>query len=93
LFFVWVPSAEVSIQRVRERVAQGGHGIPEDTIRRRYQRGLENFFHLYQPLTDGWEFYDNDNPKEPKLIAMGNGTMELVTDDLLWEKIKGPVKR
>jgi predicted ABC-type ATPase len=47
LFFVWVPSAEVSIQRVRERVVQGGHGIPEETIRRRYQRGLENFFQLY----------------------------------------------
>ena len=46
LFFVWVPSAEVSISRVRERVLLGGHGIPEETIRRRYQRGLENFFRL-----------------------------------------------
>jgi hypothetical protein len=44
-------------------------------------------------LTDGWEFYDNDNPKEPNLIAMGNGTMELVANDLLWEKIKKQVKR
>src|SRR5437763_15038504 len=68
LFFVWVPSADVSISRVRERVIQGGHGIPEDTIRRRYQQGLENFFRLYQPLADSWEFYDNDNEKEPVLI-------------------------
>ena len=93
LFFVWVPSAEVSISRVRGRVKLGGHGIPEDTIRRRYQRGLENFFRLYQPLADSWEFYDNDNEKEPKLIAVGNGTMELVADENLWGRIKKQVKQ
>jgi predicted ABC-type ATPase len=91
LFFVWVPAAEVSIHRVRNRVMLGGHGIPEETIRRRYLRGLENFFRLYQPLTDGWEFYDNDNPQEPKLIALGNGTMELAEDDALWAGIKRQV--
>ncbi len=37
LFYVWVPSAEVSIQRVRERAFQGGHGVPEEIIRRRYE--------------------------------------------------------
>ncbi len=47
LFFVWVPTAEVSIRRVSRRVNLGGHGIPVETIRRRYQRGLENFFRLY----------------------------------------------
>jgi predicted ABC-type ATPase len=91
LFFVWVPAAEVSIHRVRKRVMLGGHGIPEETIRRRYLRGLDNFFRLYQPLTDGWEFYDNDNPQEPKLIALGNGTMELAEDDALWGSIKRQV--
>jgi len=91
LFFVWVPAAEVSIHRVRKRVILGGHGIPEETIRRRYQRGLDNFFRLYQPLTDGWEFYDNDNPQEPTLIALGNGTMELAEDDALWASIKRQV--
>ena len=92
LFFAWVPSAEVSIRRVRRRVLLGGHGIPEETIRRRYQRGLENFFRLYRPLTDGWEFYDNDNEKEPTLVAMGNSTMELIADETLWKKIKEQVK-
>lgn len=91
LFFVWVPSAEVSIHRVGKRVVLGGHGIPEETIRRRYRRGLENFFRLYQPLADGWEFYDNDNPSEPRLIALGNSTMELAEDDVLWARIKAQV--
>lgn len=42
LFFLWVPSPEICVRRVHERVQQGGHGIPEETIFRRYQRGLEN---------------------------------------------------
>ncbi len=91
LFYVWVPSAEVSINRVRKRVLLGGHGVPEETIRRRYKRGLENFFRLYQPLADNWEFYDNDNPNEPELVAMGNGTMALAEDDSLWARIKAQV--
>ena len=90
LFYVWVPSAEVSIQRVRERVIQGGHGIPADTIRRRYKR-TQNFLRLYRPLADNWEFYDNTALKEPRLVAIGNGTMELADDEMFWAKIKAQV--
>ena len=92
LFFVWVPSPEVSIGRVRRRVELGGHSVPEETIRRRHARGLDNFFRLYQPLADSWEFYDNDNRTEPRLIAIGNGTMELVDDVQFWAQIKARVK-
>lgn len=92
LFFVWVPSAEVSIRRVRERVALGGHGIPEDTIRRRYQRGLANFFRLYQPLADSWQVYDNESKLEPRLLAEGSGIIVKVTDELLWTRITESVK-
>jgi predicted ABC-type ATPase len=91
LFFVWVPSADVSIARVRRRVILGGHGVPDETIRRRYQRGLANFFTLYRPLAESWEFYDNDNEKEPRLIAMGDSTIELAADELLWMTIKKQV--
>ena len=89
----WLEPADVSIRRVRRRVVLGGHGVPEETIRRRYQRGLENFFHLYQPLADSWEFYDNDNEVEARLIALGCGTMELADDATLWGKIKEQVRR
>jgi predicted ABC-type ATPase len=91
LFYIWVPAVEVSIGRVRERVLLGGHGIPEETIRRRYRRGLDNFFRLYQPLVDGWQFYANDNPTEPKLIAEGAGTLERVKDIDLWKSARKQV--
>jgi len=59
LVFLWLSSADVAVQRVAERVSRGGHDIPEETIRRRYQRGLVNFFSLYQPLADAWQMVDN----------------------------------
>jgi predicted ABC-type ATPase len=40
LVFLWLPSAELALARVRERVRLGGHDVPIDTIRRRYLRGL-----------------------------------------------------
>jgi predicted ABC-type ATPase len=43
-------------------VRQGGHHIPEDTIRRRFSTGRENFENLYAPLVDAWALYDNAGP-------------------------------
>lgn len=93
LFYVWVPSADVSVKRVRRRVMLGGHDVPEVTIRRRYHRSVENFFRLYKPLADSWEFYENEKLKSPRLIAIGNATMELPEDEDLWAKIKVQVTK
>ena len=57
--FLWLPSPEMSIARVAERVRSGGHYVPDAVVYRRYQRGLSNFFNLYKPLADQWRFYDN----------------------------------
>lgn len=88
LFFLWVPSPEICVERVRRRVEQGGHGIPEETIHRRYQRGLYNFFRIYSPLADVWQMFDNSSPHEPRLIAQGIDKMVMEQDTSLWQKIK-----
>jgi predicted ABC-type ATPase len=49
LAFLWLPSPEMAVARVAERVCRGGHDVPEAVIRRRYARGLQNFFRLYRP--------------------------------------------
>jgi hypothetical protein len=59
LYFLSLPSADVAVERVRQRVRQGGHDIPEDTIRRRFMSGLALFQGVYKPLVDGWVLYDN----------------------------------
>lgn len=60
LHFIEVPSAEFAVERVRERVRQGGHAIPEDAIRRRHQRGLDLFFSAYRSLFDLWYHWKSD---------------------------------
>lgn len=69
LFFFWLPSSELAIHRVASRVRAGGHYVPDETVRRRYDSGLNNFFRLYRPLVDTWRLYDNSGGGDPKLIA------------------------
>ncbi len=67
LIFLQLDSAEEAIARVAQRVRQGGHHIPEATIRRRFVAGQENFLHHYAPRVDAWVLYDNAGP-EPLLL-------------------------
>ncbi len=88
LFFIWLRSPELAIRRVEERVNLGGHSIEVETIRRRYARGLNNFFELYQPLANSWTVYDNSAAENPSLVAdqQANDTRQ-IHDAVLWEKI------
>jgi predicted ABC-type ATPase len=70
LWFLSLPSEDVAISRVAERVIQGGHNIPEQIVRRRFKSGLENFHERYSKVVDSWAFFDNSGP-EPKLIEWG----------------------
>lgn len=67
LVFLALTDPELSIERVRHRVSKGGHDVPEDVIRRRFERGIRNFFRIYQPLSDFWAVYDGTGDK-PKLV-------------------------
>lgn len=71
MFFLSLPSAEMAVQRVAERVRQGGHDIPEAIIRRRFDAGKRLFFEVYQPLVDQWVLYDNSGD-EPILMDWSN---------------------
>ncbi len=59
LFFLKLPSEEMAINRVRLRVAEGGHNVPENVIRRRYHRGWHNFQNHYKQYVDTWVIFDN----------------------------------
>jgi len=59
LLFLQLATEELAIARVADRVAQGGHSIPEPVIRRRFRLGLRNFHELYKPLVSAWKLYDN----------------------------------
>lgn len=89
LYYFWLPSADLAVARVQRRVMLGGHNVLEETIRRRYDAGLRNFFALYRPIATTWHFFDNEIFGGSRLIAkkVRNG-QETVRDEELWHKIK-----
>jgi predicted ABC-type ATPase len=87
VLYFWLNSPELAVERVRIRVKEGGHHIPEETIRRRYDLGISNMFNLYIPITDYWMFIDNsETPFE--ILADGQKEIEVVKNDLIWNKLK-----
>ena len=44
LFFLWVPSINLAVERIKDRVEKGGHHVPAHDVRRRFFRGIHNFF-------------------------------------------------
>ncbi|MCC2667513.1 MAG: hypothetical protein K0R24_1164 [Gammaproteobacteria bacterium] len=81
LIFLWLKNEKLSVFRVKERVKNGGHSVPEKTIKRRYIAGLRNFFNLYRPLTDSWQFYDNSNVNHLSLIASEVDCNDLIIEN------------
>jgi predicted ABC-type ATPase len=71
LHFLTLPDAETALTRVAKRVSQGGHNIPEDTVRRRFTQGRDLFDRVYQNLVDAWKLYHNVDG-EPVLIDWKN---------------------
>ena len=70
LFFLRLPTPEVAIARVAKRVATGGHNIPDDVVRRRFQAGWYNFENIYRDLVDEWAVYDGTG-SPPVFLAEG----------------------
>jgi predicted ABC-type ATPase len=80
LIFVALDNPETAIRRVAIRVAKGGHDIPVETIRRRFFRGLRNFFDMYRKEVDHWTLLDNSGDAL-KTVAMGESLKEQYTVD------------
>jgi predicted ABC-type ATPase len=69
LVYLWLPTVELALARVAERVRRGGHAVPESIVRRRYERSLANFFALYSSFADSWVMLDNSIRRRPRLVA------------------------
>lgn len=76
LVYLWLPSPETAIERVRLRVRLGGHDVPERDVRRRYFRSIRNFEQVYRGIVSTWRLYDSVRSLEMEslpLIAAGVG--------------------
>lgn len=86
LIFLWLQNSDLAVLRVKERVKMGGHSVPEETIRRRYTAGLKNFFNLYSPLADSWQFYNNSTNHLSLMASKIKHHSSIVENEETWEK-------
>ncbi len=87
LYFFYLPSAEMAKERVKLRVSEGGHYIPENIIERRYYSGIKNLFD-YIPVADRWYIYENISfPPNP--VARGEMPDTVIIYNFeLWQELK-----
>ncbi|MDD6253601.1 MAG: zeta toxin family protein [Candidatus Cryptobacteroides sp.] len=87
VLYFWLSSPDLAVERVKARVAAGGHNIPEATIRRRYVVGLQYFFEDYIPLADRWILADNSEIPF-KVVAEGWKDRMIIKDSDTYDRIK-----
>ena len=77
LLFFWLDSPNMAKERVAQRVAEGGHSIPTETIERRYHNGIANLFAIYMDMVDICYIFDNSEGRK-ELIAQKEKHKEMV---------------
>jgi predicted ABC-type ATPase len=92
ILFFWLRTPELALQRVAERVASGGHNIPEDIVRRRYVAGICNLFHIFIPEVDFWNIYDNSQNPRIQIALGGREADTIVFNNTLYQELQNYVK-
>lgn len=89
LFFLWIPSKQLALARIKERVRRGGHNVADEDVKRRFDRSINNLFALYEPLIDVWSIFDNSTIK-PRLIAKKElGKIDIIDKEIFGRIVKG----
>jgi len=89
VLYVWLRSADLAVERVAQRVSEGGHAVAEVTVRSRYERGLANFAALYAPLADHWALFDNSGACARMVAQKDRRGVLQVVDPEAWALVKG----
>lgn len=76
LHYIMIGSPSQAVDRVALRVVLGGHHVPEDDVRRRFERSRKHFLEDYLPLADEWVLWDNTVPPHQRLADSGTHTIE-----------------
>lgn len=92
LLFFWLNSPELALQRIAERVAKGGHNIPEPIVRRRYVTGISNLFRLFMSEVDSWEIYDNSKYPAIQIARGGKDDESFIIVESTYKTIADYVK-
>lgn len=92
LLFFWLRTPEQAIERVAERVSKGGHNIPSDVIRRRYQEGINNLFQIYMPIVDTWVLVNNSMTPRSIIATGGREQQTKILNEVEYKNVETYVK-
>ncbi len=88
LLYFWLESPDLAIARVKTRVSEGGHNIPEEVVKRRYFAGLANLFKIYNELCDMVVIYDNSTRLPELIYENSTGNLAVIHNQPKYELIK-----
>lgn len=92
LLFFWLSSPDLAIERIKDRVKRGGHHIPDNVVKRRYKRGIDNLFRIFIPICDYWQVINNSDSKT-EIIAEGEKVLDkYVYNTEIWSVMKSGKK-
>lgn len=91
LLFFWLASPDQAVARVAQRVKEGGHNVPINTIVRRYHAGITNLFNIYMPVVDYWIAVDNGSSPRTKIAVGGREMPTKVFDEAKYTQLQAHV--
>ncbi|MDO8804031.1 MAG: zeta toxin family protein [Elusimicrobiota bacterium] len=90
IFFLWVPSSDLSLLRVKNRAADGGHNVPAVDVCRRFKRSITNFFEVYMHSSTTWMLFDTSGTS-PVLAAKGKNGALIIENADVYARITGKI--
>ena len=93
LLFFWLDSPNMAKKRVAQRVAEGGHSIPSETIERRYHNGIANLFAIYMDMVDICYIFDNSEGERTPIAKKYKGEKEIIYNTDLYNQMKSSYEK
>ena len=82
IVYIFVDTVETCLERIKARVCNGGHLVPEEDVKRRFLRSRENFGYKYRWESDQWMIYFNGG-NDITLVAQQQGAkVEIISENL-----------
>ena len=93
LLFFWLRNVTMAKERVAQRVAEGGHSIPSETIERRYHNGIANLFAIYIDMVDICYIFDNSEGERTPIAKKYKGGKEIIYNTDLYNQMKSSYEK
>lgn len=82
IIFVYLNEPQISIDRIKVRVSKGGHHVPDEDVKRRFNRGIQNFWNLYRQMSDNWILVNNSETTFEQVAIKGTRNFEILNEVL-----------